>query len=387
MSGRVVRQVNLLTYLHLDRIVNGTGVGRVARHLSEELARSPEVNMRILAEGTCHARLQRELQEPLLSGTYHLFRASTRKQQVRWLYAHRPVAEEFWPECNVVWCPAESYVPVRSAALIVTVHDLAYFEEKAVGMWRDVWLQRLKWRCLFSVLARKADIFHVVSAFSAERLAYFFPVVSSRIRIVPNGLTPRFLQPASPAGESALRRRSLGERYILLPGGLSWKKNAEAVLAAWPRIREQSPDVALVVVGQACASYARSIARESGVKLLGYVDDELLRSLYAKASVVWVPSRYEGFAIPVLEAMASGVPVVASRSGAIPEVAGDAALLVPPDSPRTHVDAIVSLLSDDHLRLELKKRGLQRVSRFSWKASAEKLLAVIKALSHCGCAN
>jgi glycosyltransferase involved in cell wall biosynthesis len=386
-EGGVGQRVNLLTYLHLHRIVNGTGVGRVARHLTEELARNPEINMHILAESACHARVQGDLREPLLSIPYHLFRTNFRRQQLKWLAGQGPFAEEFWPECSVVWCPAESYVPVKSAALIVTVHDLAYFEDNIVGAWKDIWLQRLKWQFLFGVLARKADIFHVVSAFSAERLAHFYPSVSSRIRIVPNALTPRFLEPVSAEGESALEQLSLGKRYILLPGGLSWKKNADAVVAAWPQIRQHLGDVELAVVGPSHASYAGSMAREPGVRMLGFVDDELLVSLYARASVVWVPSRYEGFAIPILEAMACGVPVVAARAGAIPEVAGDAALLAPADSPRAHVDAIIALLGNERLRLDLRNRGLQRVGRFSWKSSAEKMLDIIKTVSHSGCAN
>jgi glycosyltransferase involved in cell wall biosynthesis len=387
MLAGTFRRVNLLTYLHVNRIVNGTGVGRVARHLAEELAQHPGVNLRILAEAGCYARFRPQLGEPLVSMDHCLFRASTSTQQAQWLVARRPVAEEFWPDCDVVWCPAESYVPARSAALVVTVHDLAYFEKEAVGTWRDHWVQRLKWQYLFRVLARRADVFHTVSAFSAERLSHFFPSVSSRIRIVPNAVTPRFLQPVSAAGQSALERLALAQRYILLPGGLNWKKNTDLVLAAWPRIRAACRGVELVTAGTSDASYVEAMSGQPGVKQLGYVDDELLRSLYAGASVVWVPSRYEGFAIPVLEAMASGVPVVASRAGAIPEVAGDAALLAPPDSMGAHVDAILSFLRDERLSGDFKNRGLQRVSAFSWKASAAQMLALMRSMSAGHCRN
>ena len=107
--------------------------------------------------------------------------------------------------------------------------------------------------------------------------------------------------------------------------------------------------------------------------MLGFVPDEGLRALYGAARVVWFPSRYEGFGLPVVEAMACGTPVVTSRASSLPEIAGDAALLAPPDSAQAHVEAIDALLCDGSLHAELVRRGQARACEFTWSRSAEQL--------------
>jgi glycosyltransferase involved in cell wall biosynthesis len=107
--------------------------------------------------------------------------------------------------------------------------------------------------------------------------------------------------------------------------------------------------------------------------MVGYVEDEVLRSLYHHARVVWFPSRYEGFGMPLVEAMACGTPVVASNISSIPEISGDAATLMPPDDPSSHVEALDALIDDSTLRSEFQSRGRERANRFTWKKSASLL--------------
>jgi glycosyltransferase involved in cell wall biosynthesis len=129
------------------------------------------------------------------------------------------------------------------------------------------------------------------------------------------------------------------------------------------------PDLLLVVPGHCTPDYVEQAkAVGASIVLAGFVSDDTLCSLYHAARLVWFPSLYEGFGIPVIEAMICGTAVVASNSSSIPEVAGDAALLVDPSSPDQHVDAL-----DDSARAGLVARGLQRGSRFTWQAAAATL--------------
>ena len=184
-----------------------------------------------------------------------------------------------------------------------------------------------------------------------------------------------FFAPVGAAGEEFLERSGFGnKRYVLLPSGLHYRKNADLVLKAWPVIRERVPDLTLVVANH-CDPYfaARAATLGESVICTGFVDDDELCALYHGAQVVWFPSRYEGFGMPVLEAMACGAPVVASNSTSLPEVAGDAAVLVDPHSVQDNVEAIQSILDNARLRTSMQRRGLQRAAQFTWSASAARL--------------
>jgi glycosyltransferase involved in cell wall biosynthesis len=196
-----------------------------------------------------------------------------------------------------------------------------------------------------------------------------------RLRVVHNGATERFFQPPNRAGEAELERLGLRDRpFVLLSGGLSYRKNADVALEAWPRLQAMHPDLLLVVPGQCTPDYAeRAKAIGASIVMAGFVSDDTLCSLYHAARLVWFPSLYEGFGIPVIEAMICGTAVVASDSSSIPEVAGDAALLVDPSSPDEHVTALDGLLADDSARADLVARGLERGRRFTWKAAAATL--------------
>ncbi|HEY0786535.1 MAG TPA: glycosyltransferase family 1 protein, partial [Acidobacteriaceae bacterium] len=293
----------------------------------------------------------------------------------RWLALDRPRAERFWPQADIVFCTAESYVPAGRARVVVTLHDAAYFEANAHRQDFAFRKQQWKWTLLYRKLVRKADLFHTVSAFSAERLAHYFPEMAGRLRVVPNGVAPHFFTPGSAAGRAYLASIGLAERpFVLVPGGLHYRKNAELILAACPELLRRCPGLVVAVSSHAGAEY-RARARSLGpaVQLLGFVPDDALHALYSAAQVVWFPSRYEGFGMPVLEAMACGAPVVASDASSIPEIAGGAAVLVPPASPAAHVEALCALLTDARACGQLREAGRERAGLFSWADSAAQL--------------
>jgi glycosyltransferase involved in cell wall biosynthesis len=374
--------MRLLAYVHLRNIHASTGAGRVARQMIEHLAQRKDVELKILADAGDHARVLPLVGAPWDGFEYRLFNADTSRQQARWFALDSPLAEGYWPESQIVFCTAESYVPTRKARLCVTLHDAAFFEEGAHHRNSAFWMQRLKWKLLYEKLGRKADLFHTVSHFSAERLAHFFPSIRSRLRVVHNAVTPHFFEPLPPAGTKYLVSAGLRDKpFILVPGGLHHRKNAELILAASARLQRRFPALTIVVVNHSDPAYAAQ-AESLGAKfcVLGFVPDEALHALYVAAQVVWFPSRYEGFGLPVIEAMACGTPVVASRASSIPEIAGESALLVDPSDTEAHVNAIHDLLVDCRMCAELARRGRARAARFTWTHSAEQLKTCFDAL-------
>ena len=369
------KPINVLSYVHLRNIYRSTGVGRVARELTEHLARMPEINLEVLADPDDHRKVTEKVGEPWTSFRYHFFRHSTSRQQALWYLRDAPAAETYWPDTQLLHCTAESYVPVRKARLVVSCHDAQHFEP---GIHKtSPWLlkQRFKWKLLFERLAREADMFHMISHFSAERTAHFFPSIQSRLRVVPNAASDSFFRPASERGRRVLHQLDLGNRpYILAPGGLHYRKNADLILNVWPHLHRRFPDLALVIINHSDPAYlARAQSLGSSVVLAGYQEEENLVALYGSAQLVWFPTRYDGFGMPVIEAMACGTPVVSSNTSGIPEVAGGAALLLSPENASDHVEAISGLLEDDRLREDLRRRGVLRAQHYTWKNAAQQL--------------
>ena len=371
------KTVRVLAYVHLRNIHNSTGAGRVARQLTTHLVQRSDVNLEVLADPSDHARIIPKVGAPWSSFRYHFIASETSRQQARWFFLNHPAAERYWPDAQIVFCTGESYVPVKRARLVVTVHDAAYFETSAHRWDRAFLQQRLKWKFLYRKLSQKADLFHSVSYFSAERLGHFFPSIRSRIRVVHNAVTSHFFEPVTEAGRDYLAETGLRQRrFLLIPGGLHFRKNADLILQAWPRLQQLDRDLKLVVVNHSDPAYVQKLQALGGdTHMAGFVSDDALKALYAAAEAVWFPSRYEGFGLPVLEAMACGTPVVTSNASSLPEIAGDAAILADPGKAEAHLEALQGLLRSRAMREDLKARGRHRALQFTWEKAAGELKA------------
>ena len=276
-----------------------------------------------------------------------------------WLWHHleRPPVEWLAGEIDVVHSQSPLLIPATRAAQVVTIHDLDFLHhpERATAEMRRDFPQ------LVANHARRADHVIVSSHYAAREVIAHLEVDADAISVC---------SPGAPGWASAIarEREARGEgTLILFVGTLEARKNIDGLLEAYALLRSRRPTVPpLVLAGRVAES--KNVSAEH-VSVLGYVSDEKRRALYRDACLLVLPSLEEGFGLPVLEAMACGVPVVVSDRGALPEVAGDAASPVDP----TDIDALAAqmerMLHSEAAR-EASRRGLARAALYSWASCA-----------------
>jgi len=277
------------------------------------------------------------------------------------------------------------HTPIAAAGVrrVITIHDVTFMLLPG----RYPLARRLYMEAVTRASARVADAIITPSQVIRDDVADRLGVPAERVVVIPYAAAPEFA-PADQETVARLRQKyQLPERYILSVGSLEPGKNRARLVLAYSRLWREGFDCPLAVAGQPAWRYEREtdlvhgLGLDQQVRYLGYVPAEDLPALYSGATLFAFPSLYEGFGLPVLEAMACGTPVVASNASAIPEVAGDAALLVDPRNVNALAEAMARLLSDETLRVELRARGLERAQQFSWERTARDTLSVYEVVA------
>jgi glycosyltransferase involved in cell wall biosynthesis len=276
-------------------------------------------------------------------------------------------------------------LPVAGGAkhMVATVHDVIFSRHPELV---DVRLRGYldRWT---RVSLDLADLVITVSEFSKGEICALYGTDPGKVRVIYNGVDPRFSKGAPVSAVKALRKKmGLPARYVLYLGALEEKKNIPRLLAAWKLVVDKpaSRGMKLVLAGGTGGKVfdAKAAVETAGVAgstvLAGYVPDEDVIALMAGAGLFVYPSLYEGFGLPVLEAMALGVPVVTSRTSSLGEVAGEAARLVDPENVEDLAGAIEGVLSNQKLAKQLSGRGKARSAEFTPERSARETLAVYR---------
>ena len=266
-------------------------------------------------------------------------------------------------------------VPCRS---VVTIHDCIHL------MFPQYLPNRLAHRYArisIAMAARRATRVLTVSESSKRDILRFVDSDPDKIDVIYNSYDERFgMEPAEEDVVRVRERFQLQDEFVLYAGNVKPHKNLERLIEAFQLVRKRGLDhLKLVLIGDAISKYAalrRAVHRHQlhkYVRFLGYVPEETLAVMYRLAGVFVFPSLYEGFGLPPLEAMASGTPVVTSNASSLPEVAGDAAVLVDPYDPRAIADGIYRVLTDEALRRSMRAKGLERAAQFSWEQSVRRV--------------
>lgn len=297
------------------------------------------------------------------------------------LWTHLRLAAALWrAKPDITFVPAHTLPFFFPGAGVVTVHDLGY--KRYPEAHSRVQRAYLDLTTRFS--QRRAALLLADSSATATDLSVVYGTPSDKIRVVYPGMDGDRLQPTAKKIDAARERYQLPARYFVFIGTLQPRKNIERLVNAFGRWQREHDDykTALVLAGAKGWLFEESwLKGASNLRVTGYIDEADKAGLLAGAIALVFPSLYEGFGFPALEAMHCGAPVIASATSSLPEVVGDAGLLVDPQSVAEIADAMARCSEDEGLRRELIERGYRRAKRFTWAAAAAKALAAFDELS------
>ncbi|MDQ6751712.1 MAG: glycosyltransferase family 4 protein [Actinomycetota bacterium] len=328
---------------------------------------------------------------PALPASFTVVRACTRNRLVRlaWQQVALPLVAAA-RRLDVVHSPS-FILPVvdRRARQVLTIHDLTSFSRPGL---HDRLRRSWPYRAAVRVSIRLAACICVPSnAVRDDVLRLVSGVQPDRIRVIRHGISSEFRPEAVGEAQGVRTRLGLASPYLLFVGTIQPRKNLELLLEAYRRlVLTTAIEEDLVLAGQTgwdceqVIALARTPELRRRVHLLGYVDQRALPGLYAGARAFVYPSLEEGFGLPPLEAMACGVPVVASTSPALAENLAGAAELIPADSAEALAEALVRLLGDDRLHARRRREGLDRVKHFSWEHAARATIGCYEELAGAG---
>jgi glycosyltransferase involved in cell wall biosynthesis len=362
------------------RKLHDFGIGTYIRNLLRQLAR--------LDHDTEYVLLSRPEDQAVLSALGPNFRAVAERagnyslsEQLRIPMALRR------EKVSLFHAPHYVLPPLTGCRSVVTIHDCIHL------MFPQYLPNRLALRyakASIALAARRADRIMTVSESSKRDIMRFFGTPSDKIEVIYNSYDERFgIEPKAEDIERVRERYQLHDPFVLYAGNVKPHKNLERLIDAFHLVRNRGlSDLKLVLIGDDISKYAalrRAVHRHQlhkYVRFLGYMPEDTLTAMYRLASVFVFPSLYEGFGLPPLEAMASGTPVVTSNLSSLPEVAGDAAILVDPYEPESIADGVYQVLTDRDLSASLRERGLARAHQFSWETSVRRVHHIYESVLH-----
>jgi len=300
-------------------------------------------------------------------------RATSRPARILWEQTALPLAAARL-RLDVMLNPGFTAPLVCLCPQVTLFHDLQHKRHPEYFRWFD----RPFWRFFLYWSARRSNVLIAISEATATDLRRFYPrLPAAKIRVVPLAVDPVF---------AGIRLRRTPEPFLLAVSTLHPHKNLDGLLRAFAIFRRRRPDIRLVVCGMhgfaagPLHELRRSLGLEDAVEIPGWIPRDRLYDLYARAWAFIFPSRFEGFGLPILEALAAGIPMACSDGEPMSGLAGDAALKFHPDDVEAIAAAMLRLTEDDDLRARLAEAGPRQAAKYSWRATAEGTLEALVSL-------
>lgn len=287
----------------------------------------------------------------------------------------RPVREMTKSRADLFWYPWNHAHPIPAlGAVVPTIHDVVPLVNPDPRLL--AWQKNLRWRRRYARTAKRATLIIADSQFTADEVHRMLGVSYDRMRVVLLAADDFSTPPAS-LDVGTLERLGVTRPYVLAVGAADRRKNLGLLERAMPRVVGALPEATLVLAGPRRDANGTDI-NSPWSRTLGFVSDAELAILYRNAEVLVQPSTYEGFGLPVLEAMQLGTPVISTRASSLPEVGGDAAIWIDPQDDAALADNIIRVMTDEALNRSMRAASIAQSARFNWASTALMTLAVFE---------
>ncbi|MCF2148988.1 glycosyltransferase family 4 protein [Desmonostoc muscorum LEGE 12446] len=372
--------MNLIAYIHPIRTyVPCTGIGRHMNQMLLGLAERSGVELELLFfKQWLGSDGKLDPLSPLRELPKRTFPTVENSTERTWKLLGYPRVDKYLPDqADWLYAPMETYIPVSKCPVAVTIHDIQAFETNLP--WSHTWHHRFfryKWERWVRRALCECRVVFTVSEFSRQRMVELLGADPQKIVVVGNGVEQSFFDIAS--ANPADWKSPVEAPYIIIVGGLRQKKGGDDVLAVADSLRQRKSNLHIVVAGASEAAYVEAVKAHSHVTLLGKVPDEDLPRLMRGASSFLFLSPYEGFGIPALEAMAAGTPAIVANKASLPEVVGDAGIVVNPEATDEIVDVLIELDRNSHLRKKYIQLGKKHAAQYTWSRCVDGLITTFK---------
>lgn len=364
--------IRVVSYVHPHRtLLRTTGVGKHTVNMLLGLRSRPDFDVHLLASRSNLVGGHFPADSSLRDFPFTALPVRRSVLEWSWNLLRRPCVDRWSGACDWIYCPMENYIPTKRARLASTIHDVSLLEtdlqwshNARARRQRRIWMRRLR------PIHRHADLILTVSEFTAQRIRSLLGIPNRQIVVVGNGVEDVFFEPI-PTRSADPR---IGDRpFALVVGGLDERKGVDIIFAVAQELKSRNSDLLIAVAGFVGDGWRAQAEQFPNVRILGYVDTPELPSLLQQSISLLFPSRYEGFGIPAVEAMAAGTPAVVSRLTALPEIAGDAGVYIDIEKPRQIAEQLLELHRDEAMRQQIIAAGRRRAEQFRWSKCVDRL--------------
>ncbi|MCS3824346.1 glycosyltransferase family 4 protein [Salinibacter ruber] len=375
--------MDLLSFVHPIRTYQPcSGVGRHANNVLLRLAQRESIQQKLFfSEEWLEQDGKMNRKTPLRRLPARTFPYPENLTERCWKIFGRPRMDQFVPDgTELIYAPVETYLPVEKWPVAITIHDIQAFETDLP--WSQTWAHRwFRWKWstwIYDALDDCAVVF-TVSEFSKSRMVELLGADPNDIVVVGNGVDARFFEIAEQPRDEL--DRPCKAPYLFMIGGLRKKKGADAMLSVARELERQGSDVQLVVAGPNGEEYEEEADDLDNIQLLGWVDDEHVPSLMRGSLALLFLSPYEGFGLPAAEAMAAGTPAIVADRASLPEVVGDAGIVVEPGETERIVEHVRSLRHNAARRRQYVDAGRDRAQRYTWGRCVDRLVETFERIA------
>lgn len=376
--------MKVLSYIHPVRTyLPCTGVGRHINGILGQLDQVDSVDLELLVSSEWLKKdNQLDMRCPIRSLPTHSFPMAENSTERSWKLFGLPRMDDYISEeIDWLYAPMETYFPVSNCPVAVTIHDVQAFETHLPWSrsFRHKWF-RYKWGLWVRRTLKESRVVFTVSEFSKQRMIELLGAKADKVVVVGNGIEQSFFD-ISKKDSSIHQDTPFDFPYVFMVGGLRQKKGGDYFLSVAKRLLQQRCDIKIVIAGCSDPVYEKVAADYPNLVLLGIVPDADLPHLLRHSVCLLFLSLYEGFGIPPLEAMAVGVPTVVADRASLPEVVGDAGIVVDPERTDEIVDVLVELEKGGSLYNDYAQRGKNHARQYTWAACTKRVLSALNAFS------